>query len=97
MQAWFMWNYFDDLKTTHDPPLVYRSSKALNVFNCPNRTSTAINRVLYAGDGGEGATVISLSTDVQNIHFTDPVPGTIGEAMLRYVCNRKTKGRYLQK
>lgn len=89
-QSWFMWDHDKDKEAPSYPTKLYRSVKALNVFNCALRQNTGIQTVYYSGQQGSGESVHNVSVNIKQASFEDVVPDSIGESMLRYVCSRAT-------
>jgi hypothetical protein len=89
MQAWFLWDYFEDQQTERSyPAKVYRSSKELRVFDCAARSTDSLQSVRFSGDTGQGDVVESLAWPVSQKDFRDVVPDSIGEEMLNRVCRK---------
>ncbi|WP_157639452.1 surface-adhesin E family protein [Burkholderia ubonensis] len=94
-KAWILSDY--------DPPTTLQrgytslsasSSKALYFFDCDSDTSAVAEYVYASGKGGNGAVVESWNIpSSQRLEFSEVVPDSIGEAMLRAVCNMRPKPR----
>lgn len=64
----------------------YYSIKTLEFYDC-KASSVAMRQVHhYADDEGSGRIVSSRVINDQNLRFVEPIPRSIGEAMLKFVC-----------
>lgn len=64
----------------------YRSSKALEYFDCEERKNGEIQATYYVGEFGAGESAGSVVWKLPQVSFSEVVPDTIGETMLNYVC-----------
>ena len=89
LQAWFMWDLINERAVADtSPEIKYRSLKQLNVFDCNLRQNAVIHGVFYFGASGQGEALETVVIDVKSAQFRDVVPDSVGEKMLRYVCDR---------
>lgn len=64
----------------------YRSSKALEYFDCEERTSASIQTAYYSAAFGTGDFLGSSVVKPQSAVFSEVIPDTVGETLLDYVC-----------
>lgn len=90
-KAWFMDNY----KTPTQVPAVFpvkfaSSAKELYVFDCDQGTYGVVQTIYTSGSNGDGEVLGSWSTAPVNIQMADVVPDSVGEVMLKLVCQYRS-------
>ena len=87
-KAWFKFEYLSDeeLKIGYLEKK-FRSSLQLSFFNCREKTVALSQVVYYAAENGTGAIVHSIINEIAAKDFRDPIPGTMGETMMKLACN----------
>ena len=89
-KAWAQWSSPKDETSTGYPLFTWRSYKELSYYDCKHGSVATKQLVYYDGENGAGNAVRTLSTPEGNLRFDDPIPGTLGDTLHRYVCrNRK--------
>lgn len=87
-KAWFMYsNSTDQTGLVYTSYKVYRSNKALEYFDCEERTTGQIQSTFYAAEFGAGDALGSMILKLPQVMFSEVVPDTIGETMLNYICS----------
>lgn len=93
-KAWFM---FDNLYSIDVPGTLpaqrYLSEKQLELFDCSQNTSGTTQAIYYEGRYGSGDVKWSGSTNPASVSYTDVIPDTVGEAMLKSVCSHQQKSK----
>jgi hypothetical protein len=89
LKAWVLYNFPTSKQTTQYQPKDYRSVLELTHYDCAERTSGAVQSVAYAGEMGSGQV---MSEWDKPPHFTEVVPGSVGETVLMRVCTH-TRGK----
>lgn len=88
VRVWLRWVYQAPRPVTNsNPQKHFLSQKTLELYHCERRTAATIQIIRYAeGDGGE--IVESLSGADAPEQYSEVVPETVGEGILKYVCSR---------
>lgn len=89
MKAWSLWTGKNAVTTTGYPIFTYRAIKTLDYYDCKEETFAPKQKVFYEDDVGEGKIVYSYSATDERLNFEDPIPGTIGQSLLRRVCSNR--------
>lgn len=73
---------------------VYQSKVQQQVANCRAGSVAVIQWLLYSEpSGGEGRLLESRRVADRDVEFSDPAPGTFGEAALKFVCQNRQAGQ----
>lgn len=86
-KAWFRWIYAKPLKTESHPQKEYDEVKALDYFNCSERTTATVKNVKY-GPEPDNQVVESISINPKNAQFDEFTPDTLGEVQFNSVCKK---------
>lgn len=89
MKAWFLVDFKDE-QTAYNGKK-YKSTKQLSYFDCPSKTSALVQEAFFTDQFGEGTIADSYSLNKKNLEFTDVIPDSIGESMLKFVCQSVPK------
>ena len=85
-QAWSMWNFKEARSNNGDesfPSL--KSYQDLHEYNCKDQTMRLSKEVIYAENNAQGASR-DHSEALKNMQFAKPQENSIGEVMLKLVC-----------
>lgn len=83
--AWFFWS-LSDPEASATQYVSMRSRKDQFYFNCTDGTMVTNQLIGYEDFDGGGRTLQSWAAAPGALHYTDVVPGSIGEMMLNLVC-----------
>jgi hypothetical protein len=90
LTAWTMINYRDPQTDTYRHS-EYRSEISLETFDCIDRRSALITLTKFTADRGDGDVEDKLEFDDKDLRWNYIRPGSIGEAVLDYVCGHAPK------
>ncbi len=85
-KAWLLWNYSSEQQTYDYPIAKWKSLKALNYFNCEQKTTSSFKRSLYSENAGGGSVVRNYDFTFKESELSEVVPDSMGESHLIYVC-----------
>jgi hypothetical protein len=88
IKAWSKYALKGSADLSQYPYKPYSVAKELTVYDCPNHTYALKQIAYYAGNDGE-VYVSGLSYTTAQLNFSDPIPGTVGEAEMQLVCAMK--------
>ena len=92
VRIWLKWLYTSAPETSGYPKKKYLAEKALDIYNCTERSSATLQIIRYANADASGEVVESLSIPESKIEYRDLAPETIGERILNYVCRPSAAG-----
>lgn len=93
LKAWVLYTSDEALYTDDYRKIKYMSSKSLSYFNCSDNSIIAPQVYGYDGTYGSGKVVWTSSYPIYQLQWTEAIPGSMGDAVIRFVCSRrKTKG-----
>ena len=87
-KAWFTVDYLEKRKSI-DKTYEYQSYVQLQFFDCVEKTMAESQANFYSGPARSGSNVHGYTMRREKMQYDDPVPGTVGAAMLRMVCGWK--------
>jgi hypothetical protein len=91
-KVWVKTQYEEAQQTSTYPKKSYRSVKYLQYTDCKGVRSTIVRWIAYDEDGN----VVEQINDVFNAkNLNDPVPDTVGEDVVTYVCAYASKAKKL--
>lgn len=93
-KAWILWDYITPQKTPDYPGVMYKSIKELDYYDCDSNQSAAIQELLYDDMAGLGKNVRSSGGTFYPWAMKDVAPDTVGQAMLKFVCDVPIKKRH---
>lgn len=85
VKAWLLWK-MSDPKGAPSGRYSYQSYKELGYVHCGDRTSSSKQIVYYDDDVGLGNVVNSIEMADNEMLFSDPVPGSLGESLIATTC-----------
>jgi hypothetical protein len=91
-KAWILTTYAKPTSTVGYPTVLYRSSKALNYYNCAERTTFGSQELLFDDVDGTGGVVRTNSWTLKESEFLEVAPDSVGELLLETAC-AKRKGK----
>lgn len=85
VKAWIKYQYELPQKDASDKD--FTDAKALYKHNCREKTSAVLQFITY----DSGKVVNSYNYTSKNLFFEDVIPESLGNSVLNYVCNLKSK------
>lgn len=90
-KAWVIFTYDHSQQPTAFATRAFQSMKSLAVYDCTERTMAVLQAIDFTGPAGSGDFAGSFSIDLSRATFTDVVPDSNGEILLRFICSRAGK------
>ena len=91
VKVWVRWLYVEptELKGAY-PRLTFQSLKSLAIYNCADKTNVNLQEAFYAErDGGQ---VVKTNVTPETVAgYDEVVPDSMGEAILRFVCDETAR------
>ncbi|MDO8457643.1 MAG: hypothetical protein Q7T07_12120 [Burkholderiaceae bacterium] len=86
VKSWLKWEWSKPTDVPNSYPIkMYLSEKQLQVSDCQNNTLAVAQGIRYADSSGSEV-VDSYTIDEKAWHFSEAVPETIGESIVKFVC-----------
>lgn len=88
MKAWTRYVTTANLKLSY-PQVEYKVSQSLTYFDCKSETYAQKQAVFYEAEAASSKIVHSFSNPDSRLSFDDPIPGSLGQSVLRRVCSHQ--------
>ena len=94
LSAWVLRDFFEDQTSKSSAKAsTYRSTKFLEVVDRDGERTGTAAITHYAGDAGTGQAVESGSIPIESVKLDYVIPGSIGAAIVDFICKRAAAPR----